>query len=285
MQNSLVPRLFGRAESGKPRRPAAQDRRRGGDRLHVVHRRRAAIEADIGGKRRLQPRHALLALERLQQPGLLAADIGAGAMMDVEIERPAVNVVLADQPRLIGLIDCGLQALALQEVFAAHIDVAGVGAHRERGEQAALDQRMRVVAHDLAVLAGARLRFVSVDHEIGWARRIGRLGHERPFEPGRETRAAAPAQAGGLHLVDDPVASLVDQRLGVVPAAAGARAFQAEIAEAVEIGEDAVLVLKHRAPPSRRAPRRMTGRPISARRVRRRHRARSATSGRRSARS
>ena len=51
-------------------------------------------------------------------------------------------------------------------IFAAHVDVGGVRAHRERGEQRALDQRMRVVAQDLAVLAGAGLRFVGVDDEI-----------------------------------------------------------------------------------------------------------------------
>jgi hypothetical protein len=34
------------------------------------------------------------------------------------------------------------------------------------GEQAALDQRVRIVAHDVAVLAGARLGFVGIDDEV-----------------------------------------------------------------------------------------------------------------------
>ena len=86
--------------------------------------------------------------------------------MDVEIEVPAVDVVLADQLGFIGLVDRGLQALALKDELAAHIDVAGVGAHGEGGDQATLDQEMRIVPHDLAVLAGAGLRLVGIDDEI-----------------------------------------------------------------------------------------------------------------------
>ena len=39
-------------------------------------------------------------------------------------------------------------------------------AHGEAGDQAALDQVMRIVAQDLAVLAGAGLGFVGIDDEI-----------------------------------------------------------------------------------------------------------------------
>ena len=116
-------------------------------------------------------------------------------MMDIEIERPAVNIVLADEPRLIGFRDRGLEMSTLQDKFAAHIDIRRVGAHGERGEQRALDQRVRVVAHDLAVLAGARLGFVGVDGEVMRAFGIDGLGHERPFEPGRKARASTSAQA------------------------------------------------------------------------------------------
>src|SRR5262249_51558280 len=123
-------------------------------------------------------------------------------------------------------------------------DVAGMRPHGEAGDQAALDQEMRVVAHDLPVLAGAGLRLVGIDHEVGRAP-VRLLGHERPFEAGREAGAAAPALAGGLHLVDDGVAALVEDRLGVVPGAARPRARKAPIVRAVEVLEDAVLVLKH----------------------------------------
>ena len=245
MQNSLVPTLLGRPMRGEPGRAAAQDVGRDRDRLDVVDGGRAAVEADIGRERRLQPRLALLAFEAFQQRGLLAADIGAGAVGDVEVERPAVDVVLADQLGLIGLVDRGLQMLALADELAADIDVAGMRAHREAREQAALDQQMRIVPHDLAVLAGAGLGLVGIDDEIARPA-VGRfLRHERPFQPGRESRPAAAAQARGLHLVDDPVAALVDDRLGAVPGAAAARALEAPVVEAVEVLEDAVLVVEH----------------------------------------
>ena len=212
--------IVGPADAGEPRRAAPQDVGRHRDRLDIVDGGRAAVEADVRRERRLQPRLALLAFEAFEQRGLLAADIGAGAVGDVEIERPAVDIVLADQLGLIGLIDRGLQVLALADELAAHIDVAGMRAHREAREQAALDQEMRVVPHDLAVLAGAGLGLVGIDHEIARPAVLGFLRHERPFQAGREARAAAAAQARGLHLVDDPVAALVDDRLGAVPGAA-----------------------------------------------------------------
>jgi len=46
---------------------------------------------------------------------------------------------------LIGLVDRGLQMLALADEFAAHIDVAGMRAHCEARDQAAFDQQMRIV--------------------------------------------------------------------------------------------------------------------------------------------
>jgi hypothetical protein len=117
--------------------------------------------------------------------------------------------------------------------------------HRERGDETAFDQEMRIVAHDLPVLAGTRLGFVGIDDQVMWPCRIRGLRHERPFEAGRETGAAAPAQARGLHLGNDPILAFVDEALGIVPGAAFARAFEAPVAEAVEIGEDAVLVGEH----------------------------------------
>src|SRR6516164_1948411 len=51
--------IVGAADAGEPGGTAAQDVRRDRDRLNVVDRSRAAVEADIGGERRLQPRLTL----------------------------------------------------------------------------------------------------------------------------------------------------------------------------------------------------------------------------------
>ena len=109
--------------------------------FNILHRGRAAIEADIRRERRLQARLALLAFQAFQQRGFLATNIGAGAMVDIKIEVPAVDVVLADQLGLIGFIDRGLHALAFADEFAADINVAGIRAHRETGNQATFDQQ------------------------------------------------------------------------------------------------------------------------------------------------
>src|SRR5437667_327135 len=80
--------------------------------------------------------------------------------------------------------------------------------HPGAGQQAALEEFVRVVAQDVAVLAGAGLALVGVDHEIG--RPLALLRHERPFEPGRKAGAAAAAQPRFLAFVDDPVAAFED---------------------------------------------------------------------------
>ncbi len=70
-----------------------QDRRHGGERDQVVDDGRPAEQALVRRQRRLGAHLAALALDALQQRGLLAADIGAGADPDLDIEgrprRPA----------------------------------------------------------------------------------------------------------------------------------------------------------------------------------------------------
>src|SRR3990167_1728156 len=232
------------SEPGEPFGAATQDRRRDRNRFDIVDRRRAAIKSGAGRKRRLQARLALLALKAFKERGFLAANISAGAVMDKKVEiktRPAG--VLADQSRRIGFIDRLLQGDALVDIFAAKIDVAGLRLHREGGDEAAFDQKMRIVTHDVAILAGAGLGFVGVDDEI--MRPVFDLfRHEGPFESGRESGAAAAAQARILNLLDDPVRPHADDVGGRVPRAAFLRRFKTGVLKAVEVCENAVFILK-----------------------------------------
>ena len=82
--------VVGLAERGEPGRAAAEDIGHDRDQLDIVDGGWRAIEPDIGREWRLQPRHALLAFEAFEQRRLLAANIGAGAVMQIEIEVPAV---------------------------------------------------------------------------------------------------------------------------------------------------------------------------------------------------
>ena len=96
-------------------------------------------------------------------------------------------------------------------ILAAQVDEAHLRANREAGDHRSLDDRVRIVQEDDVVFAGAGLGFVAVDEHIFRMRAL--LGHERPLQPGREAGAAAAAQAGGLHLVDDPFGRLPEALL------------------------------------------------------------------------
>ncbi len=84
--------------------------------------------------------------------------------------------------------------------------------------KAFLEQGVRRPAHDLTVLERPRLRLVGVHAEV--VRLLLLLRHERPLEPGGESGAAPPAQAGLLHdLHNLPRLYLQRLRQGLVPAA------------------------------------------------------------------
>jgi hypothetical protein len=102
--------------------------------------------------------------------------------------------------------------------LAAHVDERLAGADRVGGDHHALDQRLRVGQRQRGVLAGPRLGFVGVDHQV--VRLVVALRDEAPLHAGREARAAAAAQAGGLHQGDDLI-GLHGQRLRQRPVSAG----------------------------------------------------------------
>ena len=168
--------------------------------------------------------------------------------MEEEIEIPAVDIVLADQLCGVALVDGRLQPFTLANELTADIYVASVRAHSEGRDQAAFDQVMRIVAHDLPVLARTGFGFVGIDDEI--VRTILHfLRHEGPFETRRETRAAATAQAGLLHDVANRFGTLFQDLLGAVPETARHRALQAPVLQPKNIREDTVAVGKHQVVP------------------------------------
>src|SRR5438270_5210749 len=94
--------VLGIADTRKPFGRAAEDRRNDRDALDIVDGGRTAIEAGARRERRLEARLALLALEAFEHRRLFAADIGAGAAVDEEVEIVAAAAgVLAEQPGLI----------------------------------------------------------------------------------------------------------------------------------------------------------------------------------------
>src|SRR5262249_13406753 len=135
------------ADPGEPGRTSAQYRRYDRDSLYIVNCAWTAIETSLRRKWRLEPWLALASLEALEKPGLVAANIGARAAMQMECEIiPRTAGVLADQLGIIRLVDGRLEPLRLVVELATNIDVAMVDTHPDRGEQTTLNQLMGFVA-------------------------------------------------------------------------------------------------------------------------------------------
>ena len=136
--------------------------------------------------------------------------------MQIKIEIPAAAAgVHADQAGLVGFVNGRLKVEMLVVELTTDVDVGGMRAHGEAGDQRAFHQLVRIVAHDVAILAGARLAFIRIDHQIGRAS-IGNLRHEGPFHAGGKTRAATSPQArlghGGDHVLGGHRQATVQQR-------------------------------------------------------------------------
>ena len=77
----------------------ADDRAEVRERLDVVHDRRAIEEPLVGRVGRPRRDHAAQAFERSEERGLLAADVRARALDDLDVEREgAAEDVLAEEP-------------------------------------------------------------------------------------------------------------------------------------------------------------------------------------------
>ena len=107
--------VAGQAEQLRPGRALRADRgvrlaahprmqRDVGQRLDVVDDRRLAEQADLDRERRLVARLAALALDRFEERRLLAADVGAGAApeLDVEARSPEPRMSSPEQARVPG---------------------------------------------------------------------------------------------------------------------------------------------------------------------------------------
>ena len=195
----------------KPLRTIQQDERHVAERLDVIDRRRALIKALDGRKRRLEPRLRALSFERFDECGFFTRLIRTGATMNehVAIESAAEDVL----PEIAGrvrLLELGLEDLLHVVELAADVDVGDLRADRVAGNRAPFDQQMRVALHQHVILERAGLALVGVAADVFRLRRV--LEHELPLHAGREAGAAAAAEAGGLHLLDD-VIRLHRQRL------------------------------------------------------------------------
>ncbi len=143
--------------------PCLHDPRHVGVGLDVVDVGRLAEEAFTGGVRRPRARHAAPAFEARDQGRLLAADEGAGALADVDVEGEArAEDVVSQEATLAGLGQGATQTLDRELVFVPHVDVALARADGEGGDDHALDDRVRVSLEHRAIHERAGVAFVGV---------------------------------------------------------------------------------------------------------------------------
>src|SRR5581483_8010491 len=116
--------LAGEARLLEPVHPLRDDVRDVADGLDVVDDRRLAPEAGDRGERRLRPRIPALPFERVQQRGLLAADVPPGADVQVQVEAvTGTEDVSSEVAGLVRLRDRALEAIRRGRVCPAEEDV------------------------------------------------------------------------------------------------------------------------------------------------------------------
>src|SRR4029079_14785706 len=108
--------------------------------------------------------------------------------------------VLADEALLVGLGEPLPEPLGAETELAAQVDERVVALDRERRDDHALDQLVRVALDEHVVLERGGLALVAVDREVA---REDVLRQEGPLLPGAEAGAAAAAESRRGDLGDD----------------------------------------------------------------------------------
>ena len=136
--------------------------------------------------------------------------------MNVKAEVGAEDV-LAQQAVFVGLLDGLLQPLHGDGILGTDVDPAFICADRVAADGHGFQDRVGIAFQQGAVHERAGVAFVSVADEV-LVLRLGSAG-ELPLLAGGETGAAAAAQAGVQHFLDNLFGGHLGQRLGQGPVA------------------------------------------------------------------
>ena len=183
-----------------------------GQRLDVVDDRRLLVEAADGEPGRAVARVSALALDRRDEARRLAADVGPGAAVDDDVAgEVAAEDALAGEARGVGLVERALDAAERQVELAADVDERVADLQRVRGDQHRLEQQVRRMLEDPAVLERAGLALVGVGAEV-MGLPVVELDH-RPLAADGECRPAVAEQPRGRHFRGDLLRRHARQRL------------------------------------------------------------------------
>src|SRR2546426_889448 len=195
--DALEPRGAGPALTLEPLDAVPEDQRHEGEGLHVVDERRLLPEPVRAREGRLVAGLGALALQRLQQRGLLPADVTAGAQEDRQVEGDAgAEDVVADQALAPAGVDLGLQYGRLDLVLVPDVEDPRARARHHAGQDHALDHQVGDVLQEEAVLDRARLALVRVADDVLLG--AGGAAHDLPLHARRKPRAAQPPKLAGL---------------------------------------------------------------------------------------
>ena len=153
----------GHPDAGIPLGPMVNDVGDVGPGLDVVDHRGAVPQALFHRVGRPGDGLADPALDGGQEGRLLAADKGAGAAVDLDIEvEPRSQDVPAQESQGAGLLDGDVESPHRKRIFGPDIEIALFGAHGPGADGHALQHGMGVAFHDGPVHEGARVAFVAV---------------------------------------------------------------------------------------------------------------------------
>ena len=199
---TLVPLECSVPMRGEPVAAVADDGGDVGEGLDVVDERRRAPEPGLGGVGGARAGLAAAALDGGHERRLLAADEGACAEPDLDLEAElGLADVGTEEAGALGLADGRLEPVHRQRVLGADVDEALVGPDRIGGDGHALQDPVGVGLQHGAVHEGPGVALVGIADDVLLLG--GHLGDGGPLEPRGVAAAAAPAQPAGGHLPQD----------------------------------------------------------------------------------
>src|SRR5262249_53515274 len=161
----------------KPINPALDDVRYAGQCLDIVDDGRLAKQALYGRKGWLDSRPSPLPFEAFQEACLFAANVRARTAVQINVERKiGPQDVLPEEAIVVTLADGPIERAIGAAELVAEIDISGVAPDGVGRNDDSLEDLMRIVLHQDAVIESAGFAFVSVDAQIDRAGMI--LGQE-----------------------------------------------------------------------------------------------------------
>ena len=233
------------AVAAEPVGAVQHDRRYGSQGFHVVDDGGMFEQTALEREGRFLARLAALSFHRGDQGGFFAADESAGADADFDIEiKSGAEDVLAEQAGFLCLCNSGFQTFHGNGIFRTDVDDTVIGADRIAADQQSFDDAVRIAFKNRTVHERARVAFVGVADDVFLF--AGLVVSGFPFYAGRETGAAASAQAGLFHFLNDrhPVACLQDPGECQIPVFGDVAVDTVDIDQAAVAQRDTDLVVE-----------------------------------------